>query len=170
MSYHPGTQALVIPLVQSCFEIAGRKVEFKEGSGTTGADRRWFEMPGTDGKLAKLAAFDVSSMKEVWSVEQRASFLTAALTTAGDLAFVGDADRYFHAYDVRTGKHLWQTRLSTSVQGFPISFAIDGRQYVAVTTGLGGGSPRRIPSLLAREVRYPETGNALYVFRLRDRR
>jgi alcohol dehydrogenase (cytochrome c) len=170
MSYHPGTQLLVIPLVQSCFEIAGRKVEFKEGSGSTGADRRWFEMPGTDGKLAKLAAFDVTSMKEVWKVEQRASFLTAALTTAGDLALVGDADRYFHAYDVRSGKHLWQTRLSTSVQGFPISFAIDGRQYIAVTTGLGGGSPRRIPSLLAREVRYPETGNALYVFRLRDRR
>jgi alcohol dehydrogenase (cytochrome c) len=51
-----------------------------------------------------------------------------------------------------------------------ISFAIDGRQYIAVTAGLGGGSPRRIPSLLAREVRYPETGNALYVFKLRDRR
>ena len=81
----------------------------------------------------------------------------------------GDADRYFHAYDVRTGKPLWQTRLTTSVQGFPMSFAIDGRQYIAVTTGLGGGSPRRIPSLLAREVRNPETGNALYVFRLRGR-
>jgi alcohol dehydrogenase (cytochrome c) len=50
-----------------------------------------------------------------------------------------------------------------------MSFAVDGTQYVAVTTGLGGGSPRRIPSLLARELRYAETGNALYVFRLRDR-
>ena len=67
------------------------------------------------------------------------------------------------------GKHLWQTRLTTSVQGFPMSFAIDGTQYIAVTTGLGGGSPRRIPSLLAREVRNPETGNALYVFKLRGR-
>ena len=44
------------------------------------------------------------------------------------------------------------------------------QQYIAVTTGLGGGSPRRIPSLLAREIRYPETGNALYVFKLRDRK
>ena len=168
MTYQPDAELLVIPLVQSCFEIAGRKVELKEGAGGNAGDRRWFEMPGTEGRLAKLAAFDVNTMKEVWKVEQRASYLTSALSTDGGVLFVGDADRYLHAHDVRSGKSLWRTRLGTSVQGSPVSFAIDGQQYIAVTTGLGGGSPRRIPSLLAREIRYPEAGNALYVFKLRE--
>jgi alcohol dehydrogenase (cytochrome c) len=170
MSYQPQAGLLIIPLVQSCFEISGRKVEFQEGSGGTAGNRRWFEMPGSDGKLAKLAAFDVKTMQQVWSFEQRASFLTSVISTAGGLAFVGDADRYFRAYDVRTGKPLWQTRLGTSIQGFPVSFTIDGKQYIAVTSGLGGGSPRRIPALLAPEIHHPETGNALYVFALPDKK
>jgi alcohol dehydrogenase (cytochrome c) len=79
---------------------------------------------------------------------------------------VGDLDRYFKAVDVKTGALLWQMRLGTSVQGHPISFAIDGKQYVAVTTGLGGGSPRDVPYVIAPEIHHPGNGNALYVFEL----
>ena len=71
-----------------------------------------------------------------------ASFMTGVLTTAGDVVFAGDMDRRFRAFDVHSGEQLWQTRLGTSVQGFPITFSVNGRQYVAVSTGLGGGSPR----------------------------
>jgi len=90
------------------------------------------------------------------------------LSTAGGLAFVGDLDRRFRAFDVQTGQILWETRLGTSVQGFPVSFTAGGKQYLAVTTGLGGGSPRMVPRTIAPEIRPPNSGAALYVFALPD--
>lgn len=166
MSYHAGTNSLVIPLSQSCVDMKAEEIEFVAGGGGAAVSRRWFPQEGKEDKVGKLGAYDVNTLEEKWAIEQAASFMTSVLSTAGNVLFVGDMDRYFRAYDVRTGAVLWETRLATSVQGFPVTYSVNGEQYVAVTSGLGGGSPRIVPSILTPEIRYPDKGNTLYVFRL----
>jgi alcohol dehydrogenase (cytochrome c) len=110
-------------------------------------------------------------MKPRWTFQQRAPFLTAVVSTKSGVAFVGDFDRVLHAINVKTGKELWHTTLGTTVQGYPVTFAINGKQYIAVTTGTGGGSPEQKPTLLMENyVKRPAggTGQAVYVFALPD--
>jgi alcohol dehydrogenase (cytochrome c) len=167
-SYYQPDDLLIIPLSQSCVMIQGHDVDQKLGGGGTAASQKFFFMPGTKQNMGKLAAYRTSDMKEVWSWQQRSPFLSAVLSTAGGVAFVGDFDRNLQAVDAKTGKIVWKTRLGNTVQGYPVTFSLDGKQYIAVASGLGGGSPQQKPTMLLNEVHRASTGHVLYVFGLPD--
>ena len=93
---------------------------------------------------------------------------SAALTTAAGLVVVGDWDRKLYVHDAATGKVLFQTRLPSAVQGFPVTYAVNGRQYLAIP--VGSGSPRvNWATRILPEKKAPPIGNSLFVFALPDR-
>ncbi|HEY4077895.1 MAG TPA: PQQ-binding-like beta-propeller repeat protein [Rhizomicrobium sp.] len=167
-SYDKAHDLMIIPLDQSCNLMLGHDVAQHTGVVQPEGEERVFFMPGTDGNMGRLAAYRTADMKPVWSFQQRSPFLTGVLSTDGNVAFVGDYDRVFRAIQTTTGKTLWTVRLPTVVQGNPVSFSVDGKQYIAITTGLGGGSPFAKPSAMLGEVHHPDHGQAVYVFALPD--
>ena len=169
MSFNPQTNALYVPLTLNCekatFGPAPPKIV--GGGGTGPVKRTDYRHPGSGGNLGEFLAMDIRSGKILWRHRTPSPSNTAALSTAGGLAFGGDWDRHMYAYDATTGKILWQTRLPTSAQGFPITYLSKGKQYVAMPAGIGGGSwSTLIAPELAGQVRRPNTGNAMLVFAL----
>jgi len=168
-SYDRANDLMIIPLDQSCNLMLGHDVAQHTGVVQPEGEEKLFFMPGTDGNMGRLAAYRTADMKPIWSFQQRSPFLTGVLSTDGNIALVGDYDRVFRAVQTTTGRTLWTVRLPTVVQGNPVSYEVDGKQYIAITTGLGGGSPFAKPSSMLGELHHPDHGQALYVFALPDR-
>ncbi len=153
-SYDPVNDFLLLPLSQNCVMYGG-------------GPQMFYEMPGTDGNLGRLSAYETDTMRPVWSFQQRSPFLTGVISTAGGVGFVGDFNRVFRAFDVKTGKTLWETRLPTTAAGYPVTFSVGGDQFVAVPTGYNGGSPQGKPNTMLRgEIERPTIGHGVYVFGL----
>jgi alcohol dehydrogenase (cytochrome c) len=168
MAFSPQTNVLYIPIHLNCEIGTFGPVQQTLGGGGVGPVRRKnTKHPKSDGNLGEFLALDARSGKTMWRHRTPSPMNTAALTTGGGLVFGGDWDRRVYAYDGVTGKILWQTRLPTSAQGFPITYLAKGKQYVAMPAGTGGGSwTTMIPPELAPEIRRPTSGNSLLVFAL----
>ncbi|MCY3846211.1 MAG: PQQ-binding-like beta-propeller repeat protein [Acidobacteria bacterium] len=117
--------------------------------------------PGTD-QVGTVQAISAETGEILWRHEQRAA-TTSLVTTGGGLVFGGDVNGRFRALDQQTGEVLWEVNLGSPVTGFPITFAVDGRQYVAASTGSSISSTVHLA--VTPELR-PSSGNVLFVFAL----
>ena len=168
MAFSPLTNALYIPVTLNCELATFGPTDRILGGGGTGPVRRInTPHPASEGNLGELLVIDIRNGEVMWRHRTPSPINTAALTTAGGLVFAGDWDRHIYAYNARSGDILWQTRLPTSTQGFPISYLADGKQYVAIPVGAGGSSwSTTLPRELAPNIRRPRNGNSLHVFAL----
>ena len=162
-AYDPRTHIAYVPIIEACMDLVPVG-EGERGSLTTGV--RWTvrPRPESDGQYGRLEAVNLATGETAWIARQRAPQTTGALATGGGLVFAGSLDRRISAYDAATGDRLWATRLSEVPNAPPITYAVDGRQYVAVIVGSGGYLTRAY-SVLAPEIRNPpDPGAALWVF------
>ena len=168
MAFSPQTNAFYIPMNLNCEKGTFEDVDKVVGKGGAGSVARTdYKHPESGGNLGEFLAMDMLTGKVLWRQRTPAPANTAMLATAGGLVFGGDWDRHVYAYDAHSGKILWQTRLTTSAQGFPITYLAKGKQYVAVPAGVGGASwTTLITPELAPEIHRPNSGNALFVFAL----
>ena len=162
-AYNPRTNTVYSPVSNECtiFEVVPLNVN---ASGVR--NNRIEHMEGSAGKVGRLAAVSGSTGELLWTYDQRAA-IGSVLTTAGALVFAGDFHRYFRALDAETGEVLWEITLSAPVTGYPISYAVDGKQYVAIAVG-GGTSGQRHLAQLYPELKTPVGSNILMVFALGD--
>jgi alcohol dehydrogenase (cytochrome c) len=162
---NPDTKILYVPLVESCMDLIpvdpGERGFLSSGVRVTIRPR----LDG-DGKYGRFEAINLETRKVVWTDRQRAPQTTGALATAGGIVFDGSLDRFIRAYDEANGKILWEARLNDVPSSCPITYSVNGKQYVAVVVGNGGAHAITWPPLVP-EIKNPSGGGAaLWVFEL----
>ena len=155
-AYSPLTNTMYMPLQNLCM-TATTTVDTRDPSKVYGIDMKVQFAPGAD-KVGTVWAISAESGQNTWKYEQRAGLLSLA-ATAGGLVFGGDANGRFKALDDRTGRLLWEVIVGSPASGYPVTFAVDGKQYVAAVTGpsLAANSDERVTPEL-------KPGNAASVF------
>jgi alcohol dehydrogenase (cytochrome c) len=175
-AWSPKTRLVYVPANENlCGEFEGEKKPLVEGQLWLGTDPDKLLLtlqPGAT-HIGELQAWDPATGKKVWNQTYAKSPLFASvLATGGDLVFVGGTnDRYFRAYDAKSGKALWQQRTNSGIMGSPVAYEVDGVQYVAVQSGWGVDG-QRIQDALAKlnigiEADVPQ-GGMVWVFALKS--
>ena len=161
-AYSPLTNTMYMPLRNACARMmATPPREDDLGSQLYSLAVRNQFAPGFD-QLGTVRAISAETGATEWQYDQRAMTMSL-VATGGGLVFGGDANGRFRAFDHETGEILWEIILGSPVTGFPITYAVDGVQYVAVSTGIAGTSGGL--AVLTPELR-PSLGNNLFVFAL----
>jgi alcohol dehydrogenase (cytochrome c) len=167
-SYNPDTKIMYVSLVEACMDLTPVAAG---GRGSLSTGVRWTlrPRPDSDGKYGRVQAVNVETKKTVWTMRQRAPQSSGVLATAGGVVFAGSLDRVFAAYDDATGRELWRVRLNDVPNSAPISYTVNGRQYIAVTVGNGGAQAATFPALVPEIKNPPDRGASIWVFELPNR-
>jgi lanthanide-dependent methanol dehydrogenase len=136
-SFSPKTGLLYVPHENMCMDDEGLDANYIAGTPYIGASVRYYAGPG--GNEGELMAWDPINAKKVWTVADKYPIWSGTVATAGDLVFYGTLDGWFKAADAKTGKTLWQFKTGSGIIGQPITYrGPDGKQYVAILSGIGG--------------------------------
>jgi lanthanide-dependent methanol dehydrogenase len=136
-AFSPVTGLIYIPHLNLCQDMGVKNANYIAGTPFVGADVKMYAGPG--GNRGVLTAWDPVAQRKVFEIKEDLPLWSPALATAGGLVFYGTMDGWFKAIDARTGKLLWQFKTGSGIIGQPISYkGPDGRQYIAVPSGVGG--------------------------------
>ena len=160
-AYNPETNAIYTPMQNLCMEPYITTDE-PTPEDLYALDFNYVLLPDND-NIGRLEAVSVETGETLWKYEQRAA-LQPALSTGGGLIFNGDVNRRFRAHDAATGEVLWETIVSGGAAGHPISYGVDGEQYIAIA--VGGGLIDGLYISLTPELEAPSGSNAIFVFKL----
>ncbi|WP_332718774.1 pyrroloquinoline quinone-dependent dehydrogenase [Pelagibacterium mangrovi] len=169
MAFSPETRAVYVPMAINCDDgIVYTEVEMVEGGGGNGrGGTNRVNHPDDPDNSGRILAMNVDTGETMWEFPMRTTANSATLATAGGVVFGGDWARNFYAFDAQSGDVLWEVTLPQAAQGYPVTYAVDDRQYVAIPIGVGGATwSTSVPEALAPEVRRPAGGNMMMVFAL----
>jgi len=136
-AYSPITGLMYVPANHICMDYEGVEVKYTAGQPYVGAIVRMF--PGPGGNRGRFIAWDPMTGKQVWEIKENLAAYGGVLTTAGGVVFYGTMEGWLKAVDQKTGKVLWKFKTPSGIIGNPMTYkAPDGKQYVAVLSGIGG--------------------------------
>jgi len=164
MAYHPGTGLAYVPVINNCSKITSGKAFFIKGQPYWGSSQTLIENQAS----GSFKAIDVKTGEIRWDVATRSPMVAGVLATAGGLVFTGDAEGFFTAYDAETGEAVWSFQCGSGHHASPITYMLDGRQYLAVAVGWGGWTAG-FAGDGAPWLRNARRGNTLFVFALPEK-